>query len=331
VIRRVDALPGVNKAAFGVVVPWRDAGNGPRFQFSITGRGSEEDPRAKYRTISPGFFAALGVPIIAGRDFNELDAEDKEDVTIISETLARRIFPNQDPLNHYIYLTDPVLQYSDRFTGMPRFRIIGIAADIDDENVVPEPVLTIYNTFEQGSIFAGRLFIHTSVDPHTLITPVTRMIREMSAEQPIERAATLEDVRAEVLTPQRLNSLVFSVFAAVALAIAVVGVAGVLTFSVSARTREFGIRLALGSQPQRLLKSVLIEGAIMAAAGVVAGAAFGFVVSKLAHSYIAELTMPGFLPVITSASILLVVAIVASLLPAARASRVNVIEALRSE
>jgi putative ABC transport system permease protein len=332
VIRRIDTLPGVNKTAFGVVVPWRDAGNGPRFQFSTTGRGSEEDPRAQYRTISPGFFAALGVPIIAGRDFNELDVEDKEDVTIVSETLAHRIFPNQNPINHYIYLTDPVLRYSDRFSGtIPRFRIVGVAADIDDENVVPEPVFTIYSTFQQGSIFAGRLFIHTSVDPHTLITPITRMIREMSAEQPVERAATLEDVRAEVLTPQRLNSLVFSVFAAVALSIAVVGVAGVLTFSVSARTREFGIRLALGSQPQRLLKSVLIEGAIMAAAGVLAGAAFGLVISKLARTYIAELTLPGLFPVIASAVILFVVAIVASLLPAARASRVNVIEALRSE
>jgi ABC-type lipoprotein release transport system permease subunit len=94
---------------------------------------------------------------------------------------------------------------------------------------------------------------------------------------------------------------------------------------------EFGIRLALGSQPERLLKTIVNEGAIMATGGIVAGAAFGFVVFKLAHTYIAELTMPGFMPVIASASILLVVAIIASLLPAARASRVNVIEALRSE
>src|SRR5262249_49298360 len=93
VIRRVDALPGVNKTAFGVIVPWRDAGSGPRFQFSVDGNVHEEDPRAQYRTISPGFFAALGVPIIAGRDFNDLDAKDKEDVTIVSETLAKRMFP----------------------------------------------------------------------------------------------------------------------------------------------------------------------------------------------------------------------------------------------
>jgi putative ABC transport system permease protein len=335
VIRRVETLPGVKKTAYGVIVPWRDAGNGPRFQFSWDGRAhvpGEEDPRAQYRTISPGFFAALGVHIIAGRDFNELDTDDKELVAIVSETLAHRMFPNQDPINHYIQLTDPVLQYSSGgLKTMPRYRIVGVAADIDDEHVVPEPVMTLYSTFEQGRMYSGRLFVHTSADPNSLITPITRMIRDMSAEQVVERAATLEDIRAEVLTPHRLNSLVFSVFAAVALLIAVVGVAGVLTFSVSARTREFGIRMALGSQPQRLLNSVVVEGVMMSVLGIVAGAAFGFVLARLARSYFADVTMPGVLPVIASAFILLAVAVVASLLPAARAARVNVIEALRSE
>src|SRR5205085_5130335 len=123
--------------------------------------------------------------------------------------------------------------------------------------VIPEPTLTVYSPFEEGPIFGGRLFIHTGANPYSLVTPVTRVIREMSADQPIEHAATLEDVRAEVLTPERLNSLVFGVFAAVALAIAVVGVASVLAFSVSARTREFGVRLALGSEPRHLLSSVI--------------------------------------------------------------------------
>lgn len=335
VIRRVEALPGVNKTAYGVIVPWRDAGNGPRFQFSTDGHvhvPGEEDPRAQYRTISPGFFAALGVPIIAGRDFNELDANDKEDVAIVSETLAHRMFPNQDPVNHYIQLTDPVLQYSTgALKTMPRYRIVGVAADIDDEHVVPEPVMTLYSTFEQGRMYSGRLFVHTGADPNSLVTPITRIIRGMSADQVVERAATLEDVRAEVLTPHRLNSTVFSVFAAVALSIAIVGVAGVLTFSVSARTRELGIRMALGSQPQRLLTSVLVEGATMSVAGIFAGAGFGFVLVRLARSYFAGVTMPDALPVIASAVILLAVAVIAALLPAARAARINVIEALRSE
>src|SRR5207245_4319124 len=128
------------------------------------------------------------------------------------------------------------------------------------------------------------LFLHTGANPYSLVTPVTQVIRDMSADQPIERAATLEDVRAEVLAPERLNSLVFGVFAAVALAIALVGVAGVLAFSVSARTREFGIRLALGSQPRDLLRGGIAEGAVMAAAGGLAGAAVGLVVAGLARS-----------------------------------------------
>ena len=330
-IRRIDALPGVSKTAFGMAVPWRDGGFG--LQFSADGRvhaAGEEDPRAQWRVISPGFFASLGVPIIAGRDFDDLDGQKgKEPVVIVSETLAKRIFPNQDAVNRHVFWTDPVLRFAPGISGAPH-RIIGVTADIDDQHLIPGPILTVYSSSEEGPVFGGHLFIHTSANPYSLVTPVTRLIRGMSADQPIEHAATLEDVRAEVLTPDRLNSLVFGVFAAVALTIALVGVAGVLAFSVSARTREFGIRLALGSQPQRLLKGVVTEGAVMAVAGVLAGAAFGYVAARLAGSYFFEVKMPGTLPVILSAFVLLAAAVVASWLPAARAARIDVIQALRA-
>jgi putative ABC transport system permease protein len=333
-IRRIDALPGVTKTAFGIVVPWRDSGFGPGLQFSADGHVHErgkEDPRAQLRVVSPGFFAALGVPILAGRDFNELDGQEgKEPVVIVSESLARRMFPGQDVLNRHVYWTDPVLQFAPGLNAAPH-RIVGVTADIDDVHIVPEPSLTIYNPMEEGPLFGGRLFIHTDVNPYSLVTPVTRAIREMSADQPIERAATLEDVRAEALAPDRLTSLVFGVFAAVALAIAVVGVAGVLAFSVSARTREFGIRLALGSQPKQLLRSVVAEGAVMAVAGVLAGAAFGFLAARLAARYFLDVKMPGPLPVAASALVLVAVAVVASMLPAARAAHVDIIQALRTE
>jgi putative ABC transport system permease protein len=345
-LRRIDALPGVSKTAFGNVVPWRDPGFGPGLQFSADGHvhaAGVEDPRAQWRVISPGFFASLGVPIIAGRDFNALDAQNHDDpnskeepVVIISETLARRMFPNQDAVNRHVYWTDPVLQFfpgtdleKSRLTAP--HRIIGVTADIDDAHVVPEPTLNVYSTFDEGPIFGGRLFIHTSANPYALVAPVTRVLHEMSAEQPVEHAATLADVRAEVLTPDRLNSVVFGVFAAVALAIAVVGVAGVLAFSVSSRTREFGIRLALGSKPQQLLKGVIAEGTVIAAAGVLAGAAFGFVLARLAGRYFLDVKMPGALPVFVSAFVLMAVAVIASAVPAARAARVNVMQALRSE
>lgn len=339
-MRRIDALPGVTRTAFGNVVPWRENDPTPGMQFSADGHVHSpgvEDPRATWRIISNGYFAALGVPIVAGRDFNALDEKNSDDpVVIVSQTLAQRMFPNQDPINRHVFWTDPVLQFfpgsdADKARLMAPHRIVGVAADIDDEHLVPEPTVTVYNPLQGGLLFGGRLFVHTSRNPYTLVTPITSLIRSMSADQPVEHAATLEDVRAEVLTPDRLNSVVFGVFAAIALAIAVVGVAGVLAFSVSARTREFGIRLALGSQPRQLLKDVIAEGATMAALGVLAGAVFGFVLARLAGSYFVELKMPGALPVAISALLLMTVAVVASVLPAARAARVDIMEALRSE
>jgi predicted permease len=329
---RVDAVPGVTKSAFGLLTPWRDAGFGPGLQFSADGHThiANQDPRAQMRFITPGFFAALGVPILSGRDFNDSDGRSKDDpVVIVSETLAKQMFPNQDAVNRHVYWTDPVLQFAVGLNDKPH-RIIGVAADIDDTHVVPEPMVTIYNSFQETA-FGGRLFIHAGVDPYTLVKPVSAIIRGMSADQPVEHAATLADIRAEVLTPDRLNTVVFGIFAGVALLIALVGVAGVLAFSVSARIREFGIRLALGSPPQRLLAGVIREGAVIATVGVLAGALGGYWLARLAAKYFGDLRMPDALPVAASALLLLAAAVIASALPAARASRVDVIQALRSE
>src|SRR5205814_6850303 len=132
------------------------------------------------------------------------------------------------------------------------------------------------------------------------------MIREMGTDQPVERAATLDDVKAEVLAPDRLNTIVFGGFAGVALAISIVGVAGVLAFSVSGRTREFGIRMAIGSQSGAILTSVLGEGLIMASLGVIAGAAGGLALARIVGSYIADVTLPGVLPILGAAALLLI-------------------------
>ena len=340
VMRRIDAVPGVDHVALGTTTPWRDAGSfGAGFSFSGEGHVKserEEDPRAQLRAVSPGFFASLGVPIVEGRDFNDNDRRAGEPVVIVSQSVAQRMFPGENAVNRHIMWTDPVMDFI-YVSKAPR-RIVGIAADVDDEHVIPGASLTIYHPFGQvpdGNgelpVFGGRLFVPPRMDPYALVTPVTRIVREMSADQPVEHAATLEDIRAEVLTPDRLNTLVFGGFAAVALLIAIVGVGGVLAFSVSGRTREFGIRLAMGSQPSNLLTTVIGEGAVMAGVGVVAGAASGYVLARLAGSYIMDLRMPSFLPVIASAFVLLAAAVAASVWPAARAARIDVIEALRSE
>jgi ABC-type antimicrobial peptide transport system permease subunit len=219
-----------------------------------------------------------------------------------------------------------------KFIGVdqsPR-RIVGVAGDVDDQRVDPAPVMTIYHPFEQ-EIGGGRLFVRTHLDPYSLVPAVTRTVRELAAEQPVERAASLADVRADVLAPDRLNTIVFGGFAAVAVAIALVGVAGVLAFSVSGRTREFGIRMAVGSQPRRILAGVVGEGVAMTALGVVAGAVGGFVAARLIAGSVQNVAVPGVLPVSAASLLLLAAAVVASLVPARRAARIDVMQALRAD
>jgi putative ABC transport system permease protein len=330
--RRVSAAPGVERVAFGSTVPWRDTGGGgDGLQFSAEGRTREngvEDPRARSRSVSPGFFAALGVPLLDGRDFTEEDRLGAERVVIVSASVANELFPGQNPLNRHVMWTDGLMKFIGVSTE-PR-RIVGVAPDIDDERIDPRPARTIYSPFEQ-ELGGGRLFVHTKADPYALVPSITRIVRDLAADQPVERASTLEDVRADVLAPDRLNAIVFGVFAGVALAISIVGVAGVLAFSVSGRTREFGIRLAIGSHPRSILARVLAEGALMSAIGVVAGAAGGYALARAVASYVQAVQIPGPLPTIVSAAILVVAAILGALLPAARAARVDVVQALRAE
>jgi len=332
VVRRVAQLPGVDGVALGGSVPWRD-NNGFPFQFAAEGHAKssgEDNPRAGLRTISPGFFATLHVPIVEGRDFNALDGAKSDLVAIVSKSVADRMFPGQDPINHHMWWTDPIIGYIG-LSPAPR-RIVGVVADIDDTDVAPRPTMTIYHPAEQlTGAFNSRLFVHTAANPYTFVAPITTLIRGLSADQAIEHPATLADVRAEVLSPDRLNSLVFGVFAIVALVIAVVGVTGVLAFSVSARIREFGIRLAIGSPPSRLLAGVVREGAWMATVGIVVGGLGGYLLARLVGRFLIEMALPGPLPIAASAVVLLASAIAASAIPAARAARTDVVRAMRSD
>jgi predicted permease len=325
--RRIEALPGVQRVAVSNFVPWRDAGSmGPGFRFTVDGYdkvAGEEDPNGRLRIVSPGYFAVLGVPLLAGRDFSADDRAGHERVVIVSESVARRLFPNGSALGHRMWWTDP-------YFGKPEpRRIVGVVADVDDESVVPGPALTIYHPLRQLP-FGGRLFVHASSDPYALVAPVTKIIRGMNADQPVERAATLADVRGTVLAPERLNAFVLSGFAAVALLIAVVGVASVLAFSVSARTREFGVRLALGSTRARVVRQVLIEGALIATVGIAAGAALGYALGRVVGPHHPEVRLFDW-SLLGAAVVLMLAAVAASLVPAARASRADVVQALRSE
>jgi putative ABC transport system permease protein len=330
--RRISAVPGVEHVSSGFSVPWRDGrALNISFTFAVEGatrENAQEDPRARFRTVSPGFFDTLGVPIVEGRDFRDTDRDGAERVVIISQTVAQQLFPGQDAVNRHLRWTDGVMKFIGISTE-PR-RIIGVVPDVDDENIIPSPAMTVYQPSDQEG-WSGRLFVRTKNDPYALVPTITRTIHEMAADQPVERANTLEDIRTEVLTPDRLNAIVFGGFATVALLISVVGVAGVLAFSVSGRTREFGIRLALGAQPRNILTNVLLEGLVIASIGVAAGVLVGFAFARSIGKYIADVQLPGALPLIASGAVLLAAAVIASALPAARAARVDVVQALHSE
>jgi len=323
----------VAHASTGFSVPWRDdQGLSISFGFAAQGAARKnglDDWRAKFRSVSPGYFETLGLPLVEGRDFRDTDKNGAERVVIISQSLANTLFLGENPLNRNLRWTDPVMKFIGIATE-PR-RIVGVVPDLDDENIIPSPAMTVYQPTAQDGGWEGRLFVRTDQDPYTLAPAITRTIHEISAEEPVERASTLADIRAEVLTPDKLNAVVFGGFAAVALLISVVGVAGVLAFSVSGRTREFGIRMALGAQPRNILTDVLLQGLTIAGIGVGAGVVFGIGFARGIGRYVAEVHLPGMLTFVVSAFVILAAAVIASAVPAARAARVNAVEALRSE
>jgi ABC-type antimicrobial peptide transport system permease subunit len=319
-------------ASTGFSVPWRDAqGLNISFTFAVDGaprKNGLDDWRGKFRSISPGYFATLGLPLLEGRDFRETDKAHTEPVVIVSQSLAQTLFPGQSALNRELRWTDGVL----KFVGIayePR-RIVGIVPDVDDENIIPQPSMMVYQPTDQEG-WQGRLFVRTDQDPNALAPAITRAIHEISPEQPVEHAATLSDIRAEVLSPDRLNAVVFGGFASVALLISVVGVAGVLAFSVSSRTREFGIRMALGAQPRNIMNDVMLQGLTIAGIGVVAGVLSGIALALGVGKYVTGVHLPGALTFVVSTVVILAAAVAASAVPAARAARVNAVEALRAE
>jgi ABC-type antimicrobial peptide transport system permease subunit len=249
---------------------------------------------------------------------------------VVSKSIADQLFPGQDALNRHITWTDPLIKYVSDISPEPQ-RIVAVLADVDDADIIPQPNMTVYSPFAQGPIFGANLLVRTKSDPYALLPTITKTIRAAAATQPVEHASTLQDVRTEVLANNRVNAIVFGGFAALALAISIVGVAGVLAFAVSWRTREFGIRLALGAQPSRILASVLIDGVTIAAIGVVAGGLVGWGLSRLAGNYVPELKLPEPLPLIASAAVIFAAAAMASLVPAARAARVDAVQALRAD
>jgi predicted permease len=327
---RIAVLPGVRTVALGSAVPLR---NTP-FVLEVKAEGravtpGEATPRAVYKTADPAYFEASGIPLLKGRGFSTTDREGTARVVVVNESLARRLFPDQDPLGRRIAWTGDVLRFVP-ISGDWR-TIVGIVGDTRDAGLDSEPTPTMFQPFAQEVLFAGALVIRTNGDPATFDGSVRRTIREMYPRQLIENVATLDQVRDATVAPRRLNALLITSFGALAMIIAVVGIAGVLAFSVSSRTNEIGIRMSLGADASRVRRMVLSEGGVLLGAGLALGVVGALLTSRLLQGLLFGVQPydPITLGVVTVA--LAVVGVAGCWLPATRAARVDPGVALRAE
>jgi predicted permease len=329
----LSGLPNVQQVAICSSTPWQTdevlagLGFGYRVEGGVSG-AANEDPRARLRSVSPGYFATLGVPVGQGRDFTADDRSDAEPVVIVSESVAAQLGADRGILNRKLYWTDPVMKFIG-VSAEPR-RVVGVVPDIDDEHVAPGSLPAVYEPFEQ-QVFGGRLLVRVRGNPYAMIPVVTRTIRDLAQDQSTDAGATLADIRAQVISPDRLNAAVFSLFAVVALVIAVVGVAGVLAFSVNGRTREFGIRMALGSAPSGILAGVIGHGVAVTAAGIATGLVGGVLIARLATRFVGPMQTEGMPALVAAGGVLVLAGVGAALIPAARAARTNIVESLKAE
>jgi predicted permease len=289
----------------------------------------EATPRAVYKTADPTYFEASGIPVLQGRNFSTTDRQGTARVVLVNESLAKRLFPDQDPIGRRIAWTGEVLKFIP-VSGDWR-TIVGIVGDTRDAGLDSEPTPTMFQPFAQEVLFAGALIIRTNGLPATFEAPVRRMIREMYPRQLIENVATLDQVRDATVAPRRLNALLITSFGALAMIIAVVGIAGVLAFSVSSRTNEIGIRMSLGADAAKVRGMVLREGGVLLGAGLTLGVIGALLAARLLQGLLFGVQPhdPVTLGLVTA--VLAAVGLAGCWLPATRAARVDPGVALRAE
>lgn len=327
---RVAALPGVEVASLASVAPLRTSI--VDFDVKAEGRSVPPDrptPHAMMKSVDPGYFPATGISLVRGRDFTSTDIRGSAPVVVINESLARELFGDEDPIGRRVAWTGEVLKFAP-VSGAWR-TVVGVVGDTRDQGVDASPTPWMYQPFAQELIFGGALVVRTSADPAVLLPSITRAIREVNPRQLIENATTLEQARDRAVAPRRLNALFIASFGGLALAIAMVGIAGVLAFSVSARTAEIGIRMSLGADAGRVRRMVLGEGGTL----LVAGLAFGWIGALFATRLLRGLLFgvaPGDPVTLVGVGLVLAgMGVLACWLPAARAARVDPAEALRAE
>ena len=327
---RIATLPGVQTASLGSNVPLRST----FFVLEIKAEGrapapNEATPRATYKTADNTYFEAAGIPLLKGRAFETTDRKESARVVILNKALADKLFPNQDPIGRRVAWTGEVLKFIP-ITGDWR-TVVGVVGDTRDQGLDAEPTPTMYQPFAQEEVFNGALVIRTRGDPIAIQPAVLRNIRELYPRQLIENVATLEEVRDATVAPRRLNALFIASFGALALIIAMVGIAGVLAFSVSSRTAEIGIRMSLGADARRVRRMVLGEGGVLIAGGLALGIAGALLASRLMRGLLFGVQPHDPATIVAVTVILALIGVAACWLPAVRAARVDPAIALRSD
>ncbi len=314
----------------------RHAGPPPNQTFSVWQRPAldpKHAPTAEFMGISPGWFQALGGQIRRGRDFTEADSLRARGVALVSEAFVRRYFPNEDPMGHYLALDagHPRLEETDRF-GIPLWsEIIGVVSDIKSLDPQPEAIPTVYRPYWQWPMQSPAVAVRFRGDPATIAAAIRDDARLILPKLPAPRVRTMADLLSQGVTQPRLQTGLFTVFGAVALFLAALGLYGVLACSVAQRGREFGIRMALGARRGDMAALVLRRGMLLALAGVAAGIPAALAVSR-AMSALLYGIQPTDTGTLTGVSALLMgVACLASWLPARMATRVEPVTVLRAD
>jgi putative ABC transport system permease protein len=320
----VEAVPGIQSAAFAEIVPLSQDDMDMGY-FVV-----QEDPAlppgehlaADYRDITPNYFATMGIPLIGGRTFSEQDNLDRPRVIVIDETLSRRFFPKQDPIGKHLQIPDAT---------RPSREIVGVVGGVRDTGFDQQPRPTIYFPSLQSPDQTMSLVVRTTLPPSAVLPAIKNAIWSVDKNQPVFAVRSMDEIISGIISAQRLAFLLLGVFAFLALALAAIGIYGVTSYLVSERTHEIGVRIALGAQWSDVSHLVLGHGARLAGIGVIGGVVAAFALTRLLSSLLFGVSATDPLTFVGVAILLTVVALAACYIPARRAMRVDPVVALRCE
>jgi len=323
VTERLEQLPGVEVS--GLISHLPMGGSNSSAGFEIEGKPAPspaDQPEAAHRAISPNYFRVLNIPVIKGREFTPQDNETAPRSAIISESLAHRFFPGEDPIGKRIKLDDP---------NNPWFSIVGIVGDVKHWGLETQPEPTMYFPYHQQPYDSMVLLVRAKADPTSLIAAVRNEVLAVDKDQPVYEIKTVEDAIAERIVLPRYTAALLSVFATIALLLAAVGLYGVMSYAVTQRTHEIGIRMALGAGPRDVLRLIIGQGLSLALIGLAIGVAAAFGLTRLMSSMLYGVSATDTATFLLISGLLTAVALLACAVPARRATKVDPMIALRYE